>query len=241
MYKACNGVLYDFLPDGRVQVGEDFPSYGLDSAQAKRIAQLWADWGYNITLACQTYGVPISWIVGIMGQESGGNPQACSACDSSICSLAPNCGGPCCAYGLMQFTAQLARSYGVSDPTELQRDPAMAIDLAVRHIGKLFKTTPDLIKIASMYNRGHHDCTDYGSFGNGAKSQGDYGMIVVKYTNLFVNLNLPPAEGMEAGMGFGSAAVVVFVLSTVTFFFADIHWGILNKFWDKFGIAKPRA
>jgi hypothetical protein len=249
MYQACNGVSYNFLPDGRIQVGEEFPSYGLDSAQAKKISQLWADWGWHITKACQTYDVPVSWIVGIMGQESGGNPQACSPCVQPSCGFAPNCGGPCCAYGLMQFISRLAASYGVSDPTELQRDPALAIDLGVRHIGKMFHASPaspaapgpDLIKIAAAYNAGSHKCRDYGSFGNGSQTQGDYVMIVVKYANLFVSLDLPSAQNLvEAGMGIGNAMILTFVLSSVAFFFADIHWGLLDRFWDKFSIGKPR-
>jgi soluble lytic murein transglycosylase-like protein len=219
---ACSGVAYEVLGDGRVKVNGELPAYVQGNANWPIARKVWDQWGSLIQKHAQRVGVPAIWVAGIMCQESGGDPNACSPCDVRVCSFAPNCGGPCCAYGLMQFIRQTAKGYGVDDVDDLRRNPELAISKACDLIAHLSKTYGgDITKIASAYNAGSHKCRYFGMFGNSAKSQGDYVGKIVQFSNTVASFG--PASGGWAGdaskassggiqaVAFGLAAAAAYV------------------------------
>jgi len=200
---ACSGVVYTIRDDFGISVNGELISFAPDSKQAEIVRNAWGQWGGLLASACKKYQFPITWALGIMCQESGGKQNACSPCDPKICSFAPNCGGDCCAYGLMQMIKSTAAKYGVTDPEQLRREPAVSIDTGVRMLKDLsIAYGMDLVKIAAAYNAGTHKCRSYGIFGNAAQSQGDYSGLVVKFANTALVVGIGTAS---TAMGMGSS------------------------------------
>lgn len=149
-----------------------------------------------------------------MMAESKGSQFACSPCslcDPSLC--ASGGGKQCCAFGLMQFIAPTAATYGVT-PDLVMRNPSVAIDVAgqlIEHLGE--RVGFDLVRIAAAYNGGLSRCgksgTTFGWFTNG-----DYPMTVVQYANTFVALGLKPPlmSSGAAGAFFATVGIGVAVM-----------------------------
>lgn len=141
----CPGfATYRWREDGALEVkGEGFPVYEPTSWEAQNIAKFWAKYGELFEKYASEYELPVSWVVGIVFVESGGDEWGCSPCDPKICSLAPDrCGGGvakdgkqyvCCAYGLMQVIDANARHYGgFEHGAELLGNPDGAIGVGVK-------------------------------------------------------------------------------------------------------------
>ena len=149
--QQCPGfATYRWHEDGAIEVqGEGFPKYAENSANEHVIANYWRKYGDLFVKHAQVLGLPVSWVVGIVAVESGGDEWACSPCKKPLCSFAPNCGGGvakdgkhyvCCAYGLMQVTEANAKTYGMDNGAQLLGNPDDAIrigcDIFAGHVRK---------------------------------------------------------------------------------------------------------
>jgi hypothetical protein len=216
---ACVGYSsYAVLEDLTIAVSGDLPCWPAGGSQELEIKRVWENWGGAIRNAARRHDFPVSWLVGIMCVESSGNPRACSPCMSHCCGpYAERIGSSCCAYGLMQFTDQVARMYGSTGP-ELISDGELAIELGAHHLSDLAYTGQapdgssfggrapyglDLVRIASSYNSGSARCTGEGTFG--LSGEHDYAMHVVRYANTALQLGIPgwagPSLATMAGLG----------------------------------------
>lgn len=195
---ACPGFAsYRTLRDLRIEVNGQVPVYSLDSAQATKLRTMWGQYGAAVKAACKAHHVPAAWFMGIMLQESAGNPRACSPCDPKWCpALYPNC-QPCCAFGLMQFIDQSARQYGTTGTALLGNAP-LAIRVAAAYIADRIHGHPtrwkapyglDLVKVSAAYNAGRPRCSGAGTFG--LIGQHDYSMSVARGANTALALGIP--------------------------------------------------
>lgn len=192
MTASCPGfATYGLLSNGQVEVSGSIPTFS-ESQRIDPLLTAWERFGPDIVTASGKHGIPVPWLVGIMMAESKGNPRACSPC--SICRAelcATGSGMRCCAFGLMQFIEPTARHFGLT-PTQMVESPALAIDAAAKLMRNLSEdvTDFDIVRIAAAYNGGFNRCGKEGTT-FGWKTNGDYPMVVVKYANTFVDLNLP--------------------------------------------------
>jgi hypothetical protein len=195
------------LPSGLVEVNGQVPT---SSAMESKLKSMWGTYGKDVVVACRNNSVPVAWFMGIMLQESGGNPGACSPCNERDCPSLYRTGAcatqKCCAYGLMQFIDSTARMYGATGP-QLMGNSKLAIEVASRLIADLGKKHNwDLVRIAASYNCGSPKCTGEGTFG--LCGQHDYMMKVATAANTFQGMNLN-GDAIIATMG---AAVWIGVL-----------------------------
>lgn len=215
---ACPGFAsYRVESDGGVEVRGEFPIWDPGSAQEAKLLKAWADYGDWVAAAGKRTGVPASWLIAILVQESGGNPFACSPCsicNPSIC--VEGAGFRCCAFGLMQFIDSTARAYGASGP-QLMGKPKLAIDIAAEFVAdKMEKHGFDPVLLAAAYNAGTPRCGG-SSPTFGLVANHDYPMSVVKYSNTALALELQPPPpflgmgvmgGMLAAVGIGAAYAI---------------------------------
>jgi len=82
------------------------------------------------------YGVPVEWILGIMMQESGGDPNA---------------GSPAGAKGLMQLMPGTFGSLGVGSNI---LDPKQNLEAGVKYFSQMYRQFGDLTTAAGHYNSG---------------------------------------------------------------------------------------
>lgn len=189
MKVLCPGFAsYRFLSNDQVEVNGSVPVFP-EGPYRKKLLALWDKFGSYVLQASRKHDVPAAWLMGIMLQESGGDPNACSPCNMEWCPgvlrHGGSCGGPCCAYGLMQFIDSTARSFGRTGPS-LLGDPGASIDMAAQYVKQLEKRYgKDLVRIAGAYN-GVTKCSGKGTFGLGG--QGDYSMKIAKGANTFVQM-----------------------------------------------------
>jgi len=204
-----------------VTVNGTVPVWQPGSAWETKIAKLAQRWGEASKSACALHGVPLTWFLGVMAIESGGNPAACSPPQS-------NCPGRCCAFGLMQFISQTARcygkDYGIDSGDDLIARPDVAIELAARFLsdrayglnpygcssGKAFGL--DLPRLAASYNAGSARCSGDGTFG--LFDQHDYAMNVVRSANTAYRLGVEPWPVRSVAKIVGGALLAVAGLVT---------------------------
>ena len=206
----CPGfATYSVNDDTSITVNGQNIAFDAGTVPAKKVTSLWSKFADAIQQASAKTGIPISWLVGIMTIESGGNPNACSPCinyDSAgnqVCSFAPNCGGPCCAYGLMQFIDSTARAYGTTGPA-LLGDERLAIEIAGKYLRTLLdKSGGDPVVMAKRYNGGGPSCSGAGTFGIGG--QGDYPANFVRAINTFLRDH---PEAMQGTGGIPTVATI---------------------------------
>lgn len=202
--QLCDGFAsHRLFEDGRIEVNGAFPTWQ-ETARLNKVVSIWERFGEMIEAAQAESGVPAAWLVGIMFIESGGDINACSPCiqhdnaGNQICAFAPNCGGNCCAYGLMQFIDTTARAYGATGPS-LLGNPQLSILIAGRYFKELLRRSGgDPILAAKRYNGGgwSDPCSSQaGTFGIGG--QGDYPMNFARSVNTFIQLNLPSKSRAE--------------------------------------------
>jgi hypothetical protein len=212
------------LPDERVEVdmgsGYTIPvlklGYGVDAwiDQTMQWAELAKEKGAE-------YGVPPSWILGIILAESGGDPDA---------------ENDCCV-GLMAIMAQL-----VPQTRQELKDPVTNVDVALeRSLGPSRERGLELPEAASVHNGGggstgmpHPSSSspwgmveDRWKLGTGGDGTVGYIDRVVRANNMFVELlgkdqpapspSPKPGQVAEAGMGRGKVAAFVGVGAALGF------------------------
>ena len=219
------GIAYRWSRDGRFEVdGAGFPAWSIPGTHATQIAKIWNDWGAPIQAAADKYGIPTSWLVAIMKIETGGNPTLCSSA------------GAC---GLMQFMPFTCRSYGHPDCSYYMSNPADQIPDAADVILKNASAHGGCILSGIKAYNGGSACKDMGMTSGpgilGMYGQNDYVANFVRAANTFAAMGLAPAAAEGSTPASVQAGVVVFVLSTVAFFFADIHWDLSGRVWEAFG------
>lgn len=212
--QQCEGFAsYRWDDTGAIEVqGVGFPKYPNESRQASQIRTFWEKYGNIMSRYADNMNLPLSWVVGIIAIESGGNEWACSPCeqyinDVQVCSLAPACGGgvardgktySCCAYGLMQVIDSNARRHGMKHGAELLGNPEDSIRIGVTVFRDALDggAKGDPIVAARMYNGckscggGRAPCGGGGMFGIGG--QFDYASKFAKSVNTFLALGLGP-------------------------------------------------
>lgn len=209
MNTSCPGfATYEVRPSGIVSVGGHVPTFGTSSEPERKLIAAWDRFGAAVSRASRRTGVPAPWLMGVMLQESGGNPRACSPCSICRAELCEQAAGlSCCAFGLMQFIGPVARQYGTS-PDELVRRPELAIEVSADLLSDLISRHGfDLPKIATSYNAGSPRCSKPGTT-FGWVTNGDYPMQVVRYSNTAFELGMTKAASvmpavMLAALGVG--------------------------------------
>jgi len=240
--QACpGGASYRVLDDPgmSVEVNGSVPTWEPNSAAWNKLATMWQRWGSAARDSCSRYEVPLTWFMGVMAVESGGNPNACSPCNPDVCCFYPNC-QPCCAYGLMQFIDRLAKCYG-SSGAELLGNGELAVDLAAQHIAAMIHGEPegrncapgpyglDLPRVASAYNCGARGCTGSGTFG--LCGQHNYSANVVRYANTAAVMGIRAYPGPKLAMMVGCSLAVAG---------AAAAWSLLSgrqrRLWARVGL-----
>jgi soluble lytic murein transglycosylase-like protein len=226
-FSKC-GIPYRFYEDGRIEVEKrGFPAWGNESKNGNKIRKIYTNYGKAIEDAAEKHGLKPAWIVGIILIESGGNPKACAPCVSHVngkqfCAFAPNCGGPCCAYGLMQFIPMIARKYGKTGPHYMANPGDQIMDGAHLIAGMRKRYGGDICTTVKHYNGGS-SCAGGGITGHGG--QGDYVTKFIRGANTFVNLKLkPPGPDMTNIIVIGSA-----VLGAVAYWYADERYKLSDR------------
>lgn len=203
-----NAASYSIDGDGLVEVNGVQPHFDKDSSQAARLLRVWAKWGSAIYGSAQRYAVPPEWILGVMMQESGGDPAACSPCGEKCCGT--HLGRKCCAFGIMQFVPTTADQYGTSVEQMLQ-DPVLAIDIGTKFLRDLLKRYDgDFIMATAAYNAGTPRCGGSTTFGY--VSDNDYSFQVVQWSNTAIKFGLPKpsiAAPFIATMGLVAAGLIM--------------------------------
>lgn len=179
----CGGKRWRTLSDGRIEVeGEGVPSYPPGSPQYAYMTCCWQRWGGLIRGAAAKYGVPVSWIVAIMSQETG---LWCPKGGLTQEAIVSGDGG----YGLMQIQNSTAPSCGGTPRDMLE--PARNIDCGAQVLQRQMKRYGrDLPAVAAAYNAGSVRC-NVGRNVWSLHSTGDYPGNVLRYSN----------AAIEAGFG----------------------------------------
>lgn len=215
MTASCPGFAqYEMRRGGVVAVGGTVPKLDKSSGDLQKLKAAWKKFQTPLTRTSKRTGIPAPWLLGVMISESGGNTRACSPC--SICSPSlceQGAGMECCAFGLMQFIGQTARSYDTT-PTEIVNNPSKAIEVAGELLADFVKRFGrDLPKIAAAYNGGPGVLSKCGKEGStfGWKTNGDYPMKVLRVSNTAFALGMTSARRsfvpalLLAGIGAGIA------------------------------------
>ena len=119
----------------------------------------------------------------------------------------------CCAFGLMQFIGQTARKYGTS-PDEIVNNPNKAIEVAGNLLSDMRgRFGFDLPKLAAAYNAGGPRCSKEGTT-FGWKTNDDYPMQVVRYSNTAFELGMTNAATFSPLNAVHLAGVMTILLMT---------------------------
>jgi len=225
-FDTC-GVPYRMWEDGRIQVGDAFPRY-TSKYSLGIIEKIWSDYGKTIAAVSSKYGIPTSYLVGIIYIESKGNPRAASPCNAEVCpglwkhGLCAAQGGPekYCAGGLMQFISATARQFGktmtyfVEHPHEMIEAAANLIVVGgpsgKNYGGGMRGQDGDILTVVKQYNGGN-PCSGGGITGHGG--QNDYVSGFVKTCNAFVGLRL--GQGTEPVKADGAKNASLGSLATI--------------------------
>jgi hypothetical protein len=239
--QQCEGKSkYRLLSNGSIEIDGTIRAHTADSSMGKRITKFWTQWGALLKKSAEKHDIPLPWLVGIVAVESGGNPNACSPCikftesGKQICSFAPNCGGECCAYGLMQVINQTARGYCNRSGPSLLGDAAGGIDCgAAVYKAMIKKSKGDPLVAAKRYNgcggcRGDKSpCNMQGIFGIGG--QNNYVENFALSVNAFVQMY--PDE-----VGTGKELPLVFIfaaIGAIGYWYADKEYDLTDKMVNK--------
>jgi len=186
--------------DGTISVeGLGTPFFAPGSARFVQMQQVWDNWSGLILGAASAHGVPPTWILAVICQETGlwsGNPQ------EQATKVAPDGG-----LGLMQIMPATARAFGSSP--EAMLDPQANIDVGVALLAKLSEAHGgELPEIVANYNAGGVRCGSATNPWNMVMS-GDYAGDVVRWVNSAVMyLDLSPRRGpLLAGLAVGGAGL----------------------------------
>jgi hypothetical protein len=210
MTTACPGYKsYDIMPDGRVMVDGGYPEFAPNDPYLKPMLTNIQLHGERIIRYGTQYGIHPAWLLAIMCIESvpAGNANSCSPC--SVCP--GTCAtGPCCAYGLMQFTHETALAYKVpGGGPGLMGKPDLAVEMACRYIlDKAFKAPHkygmDIVKLSASYNAGSWVCRAGATnwFGNREDNVGgnpsNYAEKTVRWVNTAIKMGFG-VGGMTGG------------------------------------------
>lgn len=122
-----------------------------DNVTFKPKVEQWRDTAAPIAAK---YGVPLNLVMGVIQQESGGNPTVAS---------------PVGAGGLMQLMPATAKSLGVQD----RNDPAQNIEGGVKYLAQQLETFDgDVSKALAAYNAGPGNVRKYGGVPPFKETQG---------------------------------------------------------------------
>ena len=208
------------MPDFRVMVDGGYPDFAPGSAGYKRMQTNIDLHGDRMIRYGTQYGVPPAYLLAIMCIESvpAGNANSCSPC--SVCgTLCDKYPGPCCAYGLMQFTQGAAIECNVpGGAMALMGNPDLAVEMACCYILNRANKAPwkygmDIVKISAAYNAGSWKCRQIPTgnwFGNvediinGVPS--DYAEKAVRWTNTAIKLGFG-VGAMPGGAGPSAATL----------------------------------
>ena len=106
-----------------------------------------SDWTATVTPIAAQYGVPVPLVLGIIQQESGGNPNAVATAAGDLAR-----GG---SYGLMQVSLETAQGFDPSVTADDLLDPTTNITIGVGYLADLLVQTNGNVDAAiSGYNAG---------------------------------------------------------------------------------------
>jgi len=168
-----------WLSNGLIEIeGQGTPTRALPGGVLK--------WSQQIRAAAAKHSLPPQFVAGIMGLESGGNPNAKS---------------PANAWGLMQLLPSTASGQAGRLVTgqELLDDPLLNLDLGTKFLAELWeKYKGNAIRVTASYNAGSPKCgmgktcdepnrwnliTDCPTGQNGVRRSVDYPGRVIEYSN----------------------------------------------------------
>lgn len=198
---------YSIHEDGIVTVNGAVPQ--VSGSQLSKMQAAWQRWGRAILAAASREQIPPAWLLGVMMQESGGDPTACSPCGGTCCSS--HLGRRCCAFGLMQLIPNTAVQQK-SSAEQMLLDPIASLNAGASLLrGLLDKYGWDFVMATAAYNAGTPRCGASNTFGYVA--DGDYSYNVIRWSNAAIRsleLTAPKisAPAVVASMGFVTAALI---------------------------------
>lgn len=234
----CGGKRWRTLPNGQIEVqGEGVPLYEPGSRFFTQAKQTWENWAPLMRDAAKRYGIPVSWLVGLVTAETGAwsyDPAIQATCGPSRKYpangfVSRKCPNPVCScYGLMQiFTGlKLHEKYGgYTSPVEML-DPEKNLDVGANMISSMVtRAKGELPRIASSYNAGpgtggvHCQGKSTSGFREWhMRMDGNYVRIVLTANNTaiaFFDANKPKFSLAFIGAGIGLAGVGVAVAYTI--------------------------
>lgn len=186
------------LADGRVEVdrgaGPSVPELSGADAATRRVDR-WREMAAPIAAA---KGVPLSWALGFMYSESGGNPAALS---------------PVGAVGLLQIMPSTARM-----SEEQLLDPRTNLTVGLGLLGDSRRLGWDLVASASRYNAGMRaDGSPHPSQRSPWGVREDKGYIdrVVRSVNWYTRLETPPVVPPSGSGGVPPLGLMLAIASAV--------------------------
>lgn len=213
---------YTIHGSGLVEVNGAYPVRA-GEANRQDVLRVWDKYGSAVSGAARRFGIPKEWVFGILMQESIRGTAKCSpcaACGPKHCET--HLGMSCCAFGVMQFTAETARRMGAS-VDEILRDDTYAIMLGAELLkARLDMYGGDFVKAAAAYNAGGARCGS-GDSVFGFATNKDYVIDVVRWSNTAIQMRLPAT---------GSAVTFVIVAASVAAAGA-IYTGLWEPRWSR--------
>lgn len=204
--------MYRWHEDGAIEVqGQGFIT---NIKHESSIRNYWSRYGPLFVRYAQQFDLPVSWVVGIVYVESGGDEWACSPCEPPFCGLS-NCGGGvakdgkhyvCCAYGLMQIIESNAKSYGgLEHGAQLLGNPEDSVRIGVKiYAENLHISKGDPLVAVRRYNgcsvcsgEWMKKCSESCMFGVGG--QANYAEKFARAVNTFLAMDLEPVGPAPPG------------------------------------------
>lgn len=150
----CGGVRWKIDDDGMIEVeGQGYPTVAPGSTAYQYMVQTWQNFGDLFQRSASTYGLPVQWVLAVATMETGFLSADAAKQAGAV--------SPVGAIGVMQIMPFNAKTFGLSDPSELY-DPAANIDVGVHLLSKLNQNANagGLPGIAALYNSGKLCTTD---------------------------------------------------------------------------------
>ena len=247
-HNVC-GVAYRRYEDGRIANldGSGAETFMTSESMKSLLTKNWEKYGTIMTRLAKEFKIPVAYIMGFTTIESGGDENACAACEKTYtdkngvshqwCSFAPNCAPAghkqCCAYGLLGVIhSNVARlSGGKHSGQDLLGNPELAIRYGMMIFLDNWEKSGDILKAVKYYNGGKA-CQGGGVFQMGGQVATPYVDNFVKACNTFVGLGLAPSSSASA---LGSNGVVV--LGAMAF----VGWMLATKTETGKRLAKRAA
>lgn len=185
------------LPSGKIEVNGAVP--GLIGSGALLFDANVARWAPMASSSAAKYRLPISWLLGMIYAESGGNPKAVS---------------PAGAIGLTQLYSATAKD-GHSN-AEILSSPELQIDLGAKHLAKCHRS--DYVRALSAYNAGGPHVDNGSPWG--LKSEPGYVARAIAAQNYATNLKpSKPEKELATVDGWSMVGASVALLA------AAAYWG----------------